>query len=78
MRFSVSYTFAMEEIKFGELKLVIVLLIAVNLRRSRRNVPIIVCRGDWVSRYIKGFMPLYGILIVLFYCYSMLGIRAVL
>lgn len=46
MRFSVSYTFAMEEIKFGELKLVIVLLIAVNLRRSRRNMPIIVCRGE--------------------------------
>lgn len=44
----------MEEIKFGELKLVIVLLIAVNLRRSRRNVLIIV----WQGEPLKGFMPL--------------------
>lgn len=43
LSFSVSYTFPWKEIKFGELKLVIVHLIAVNLCRSSRNVPIIVC-----------------------------------
>lgn len=67
MRFSVSYTFATEEIKFGELKLVIVLLIAVNLWRSGRNVLIIVCRGEPLHQRLHASLENIDFIILLLF-----------